>query len=146
MEAEEKTMKVITIEGDKNAGKTTLVRHVLRRLVNEGAEVVFYEACGYLYPDFHAVVIWRGRKITLCSIGDLITYIRDGIKRAKTTLSDILLNTRTLSVEEEKYRQSLPPECDLRSISVAPPKDENTEAFIKQNQAALESIMTMLSE
>lgn len=139
-------MKVITIEGGKNAGKTTLVRNVLRRLVNEGAEVVFYEACGYLYPDFHAVVIWRARKITLCSIGDLITYVQGGVKRAKENSSDILLNTRTLTVEEEKYKQSLPPDCDLRSVPVAPPKDENTEAFIKQNQAALESIMEMLSE
>lgn len=139
-------MKVITIEGGKDAGKTTLVRNVLRRLVSEGAEVVFYEAGGYLYPDFHAVVIWRGRKITLCSIGDSITYIREGIKRAKENSSDILLNTRTLTVEEEKYKQSLSPDCDLSSVSVAPPKDKNTEAFIKQNQKAFESIMTMLSE
>ena len=139
-------MKVITIEGGKDAGKTTLVRNVLRRLVSDGAEVVFYEAGGYLYPDFHAVVIWRARKITLCSIGDSITYIREGIKRAKENSSDILLNTRTLTVEEGKYKQSLPPDCDLSSVSVAPPKDKNTEAFIKQNQAALESIMEMLSE
>lgn len=139
-------MKVITIEGGKDAGKTTLVRNVLRRLVSEGAEVVFYEAGGYLYPDFHAVVIWRGRKITLCSIGDSITYIREGIKRAKENSSDILLNTRTLTVEEEKYKQSLSPDCDLSSVSVAPPKDKNTKAFIKQNQKAFESIMTMLSE
>lgn len=139
-------MKVITIEGGKDAGKTTLVRNVLRRLVSDGAEVVFYEACGYLYPDFHAVVIWRARKITLCSIGDSISYVHGGVKRAKENSSDILLNTRTLTVEEEKYKQSLPTECDLRSVPVAPPKDENTEAFIRQNQAALESIMTMLSE
>ena len=139
-------MKVITIEGGKNAGKTTLVRNVLRRLVNEGAEVVFYEACGYLYPDFHAVVIWRARKITLCSIGDSISYVQGGVKRAKENSSDILLNTRTLTVEEEKYKQLLPTDCDLRSVPVAPPKDENTEAFIKQNQVALESIMEMLSE
>lgn len=32
-----KTIKVITIENDQDAGKTTLVRHVLRRLVNDGA-------------------------------------------------------------------------------------------------------------
>lgn len=139
-------MKVITIEGGKDAGKTTLVRNVLRRLVNDGAEVVFYEACGYLYPDFHAVVIWRARKITLCSIGDLFGYIQGGVKRAKENSSDILLNTRTLTVEEEKYKKLLPSDCDLRSVPVAPPKDENTEAFIKQNQAALESIMEMLSE
>ena len=139
-------MKVITIEGGKDAGKTTLVRNVLRRLVNDGAEVVFYEACGYLYPDFHAVVIWRARKITLCSIGDLFSYIQGGVKRAKENSSDILLNTRTLTVEEEKYKQLLPTDCDLRSVPVAPPKDENTEAFIKQNQVALESIMEMLSE
>ena len=139
-------MKVITIEGGKDAGKTTLVRTVLRRLVNDGAEVVFDEACGYLYPDFHAVVIWRARKITLCSIGDSIDYVHGGVKRAKENSSDILLNTRTLTVEEEKYKKLLPPDCDLRSVPVAPPKDKNTEAFIRQNQAALESIMTMLSE
>ncbi len=139
-------MKVITIEGEQNSGKTTLVRNVLRRLVNDGAEVVFYEACGYLYPDFHAVVIWRARKITLCSIGDSISYVHGGVKRAKENSSDILLNTRTLTVEEEKYKKLLPTECDLSSVPVAPPKDENTEAFIRQNQAALESIMEMLSE
>ncbi|MDE6719159.1 MAG: hypothetical protein K2J68_04805 [Treponemataceae bacterium] len=139
-------MKVITIEGEQNSGKTTLVRNVLRRLVNDGAEVLCYETYGHLRDDFHAVVIWRGRKITLCSIGDLITYIRKGIEKARITWSDILLNTRTLSVEEEKYKQSLPPECDLRSISVTPPNEKNVEAFIKQNQVALETIMAMLSE
>ncbi|MDE6245598.1 MAG: hypothetical protein K2M50_08080 [Treponemataceae bacterium] len=138
-------MKVITIDGEQNSGKTTLVRHVLRRLVNDGAEVLYYEVLGHLRDDFHAVVIWHARKITLCSIGDAITYIRDGIGRAKATWSDILLNTRTLSVEEEKYKQSLPPECDLRSISVTPP-DKNVEFFIQRNQEAIESIMSMLSE
>lgn len=140
-------MKVITIEGDKNAGKTTLVRHVLHRLVNDGAEVLYYEACGAFRDDFHAIVIWHARKITLCSIGDLISYVRDGIAQAKDTFSDILLNTRTLSVKEEEYKQSLPSECDLHSISVMPlPQNENVEAFIKEKQRALESIMAMLSE
>lgn len=139
-------MKIITIEGDKNAGKTTLVRNVLRRLVNDGAEVLYYEACVYLYDDFHAVVIWHARKITLCSIGDLISYIRGGIIRARDTLSDILLNVRTLSVDEEKYKQSLPAEHDLRFVSVTPPDEKNMETFIKQNQKALETIMALLSE
>lgn len=140
-------MKIITIEGEGDAGKTTLVRHVLRRLVNDGAEVLYYEATGHLYDDFHAVVIWRSRKITLCSIGDEITYIKKGIDRAKATWSDILLNTRTLSVEEERYKRSLPPECDFRSVSVTPlPKDTGIDLFIKQNQKVLESIMAMLSE
>lgn len=140
-------MKVITIEGDQDTGKTTLVRNVLRRLVNDGAEVLYYEATGHLYDDFHAVVIWRSRKITLHSIGDEPEYIQDGIDRAKATWSDILLNTRTLSVDAEKYKRLLPPACDLRPISLTPPpKNKNIEPFIRQNQNALESIMTMLSE
>lgn len=140
-------MKVITIEGDENAGKTTLVRNVLRRLVNDGAEVLYYEATGHLYDDFHAVVIWRSRKITLCSIGDKITYIEKGIDRAKATWSDILLNTRTLSVEEERYKQSLPSKREFHPVPVTPPpKDTGIDLFIMQNQKALESIMAMLSE
>lgn len=140
-------MKVITIEGEQNVGKTTLVRNILRRLVNDGAEVLYYEATGHLYDDFHAVVIWRSRKITLCSIGDAITYIRKGIDRAKATWSDILLNTRTLSVDAEKYKQSLPSDCDLHPVPVTPPpKDTGIDLFIKENQKVLESIMAMLSE
>lgn len=140
-------MKIITIEGEQDAGKTTLVRHVLRRLVNDGAEVLYYEATGHLYDDFHAVVIWRSRKITLHSIGDEPEYVQDGIDRAKATWSDILLNTRTLSVEEEKYKKSLPTECEFNPVSVTPPpKDKGIDLFIKQNQKALESIMAMLSE
>lgn len=138
-------MKVITIEGDQDAGKTTLVRHVLHRLVNDGAEVLYYKVCGTFRDDFHAVVIWHARKITLCSIGDLISYVRDGIARANDTSSEILLNTRTLSVNEEDYKLSLPSECDLHSISVMSNKVD-IEAFIKEKQKVLESIMAMLSE
>ena len=138
-------MKVITIEGDKNAGKPTLVRHVLHRLVNDGAEVLYYEACGAFRDDFHAVVIWHARKITLCSIGDSPKYVRDGVNYAKKVSSEILLNTRTLSVKEEEYKLSLPSECDLHSISVVPNKGD-IEVFIKEKQKVLESIIAMLSE
>ncbi|MBD5432798.1 MAG: hypothetical protein HDR35_10625 [Treponema sp.] len=146
-------MKVITIEGEQNSGKTTLVRNVLRRLVNDGAEVLYYRVYGHLLNDFYAVVIWRARKIMLYSIGDRIDYIQEGLEFLKGTEwikgvgSDILVNTRTLSVDEKQYKRLLPPECDLRSVSVTPPpKLKNIEPFVKKNQVALESIMAMLSE
>ena len=146
-------MKVITIEGEGNTGKTTLVRNVLRWLVNDGAEVLYYRVYGHLCDDFHAVVIWRAKKIMLYSIGDCFKCIKDGldflegVDWIKGVGSDILVNTRTLTVDAEKYKQLLPSECDLRSISLTPPpKDKNIEFFIKQNQNALESIMAMLSE
>lgn len=146
-------MKVITIEGDQDTGKTTLVRNVLRRLVNDGAEVLYYRVYGHLCDDFHSVVLWRAKKIMLYSIGDRIEYIKEGLEFLegvdwiKGVGADILVNTRTLFVDAEKYKRLLPPACDLRPISLMPPaKNKNIEPFIRQNQNAFESIMTMLSE
>ena len=137
-------MKVITIEGGKNAGKTTLVRHVLRCLVNDGAEVIKYEVTGQYYDDFFAFLMWKAKKIVLRSIGDELSFITPGIELATNEKADILLNTRTITVNEAEYKEKLPKDCSFHKLTLT--KQSNAKPDIIQRQNAVESIMAMLSE
>lgn len=137
-------MKVITIEGEKNAGKTTMVRHVLRHLVNDGAEVLKYEVTGRYFEDFFAFLIWKAKKIVLRSIGDEISFITPGIELANKEHADILLNTLTTKVNEEEYKESLPKNCTFQKISMA--RQTEAKGYIMQRQYVFESIKAMLSE
>ena len=137
-------MKVITIEGGQNAGKTTLVRHVLRRLVNDGAEVIKYEVTGQYYDDFFAFLMWKAKKIVLRSIGDKLSYITPGIELATDEKADVLLNARTTTVNESEYKEKLPKDCSFHKITLT--KQPNAKPDIIQRQNAVEIIIAMLSE
>ena len=74
-------MQVITVTGESDAGKTTLIKYLFEQLKNSGGEVLFIKNnIGQNYEDFEAVLFWNGKKIGICSIGDAQKYIDNGLE------------------------------------------------------------------
>lgn len=113
-------------------------------MLNDGAEVIKYEVAGQYYDDFFAFLIWKAKKIVLRSIGDELSFIIPGIGLAHNESADILLNTRTTTVNEAVYKEKLPKDCSFHKIALT--KQPNAKPDIIQRQKALETIMAMLSE
>lgn len=90
-------MKIITVTGKENTGKTTLIWTIYNNLLENGAEITYFNLLGRDSKDFHAMVVWKGKIIAICSIGDISDnndeqYIKDGIEMAKEHDAEILLN------------------------------------------------------
>ena len=150
-------MKIITIEGKENTGKTTLVKELYRYLNLRGAFVLYYEVTGAHYEDFHAVIIWNSKVIAFCSIGDYadkdvynaenklwpFTYIEKGIELAiRKYPADILINTRTTNLNETDYKLLLKEKVGNENYISYKTKDiiyQND--CIKHNQEILSSII-----
>ena len=71
-------IKIITVSGPDNSGKTTAIQKVFHKLTSDGGEITYYKACGVRLDDFHAIVVWHGKIIAFCSIGDLPDIPEDG--------------------------------------------------------------------
>lgn len=103
--------KVITVTGEENTGKTTLIKFVYDVLRQSGAIVLLYEQTGAYFEDFHAVLVWNCKIIAICSIGDeadkeekdLWKYIKDGIDLAINYNADFLINTLSIPIPYDNY-------------------------------------------
>ena len=65
-----KPFEIITVFGPDNSGKTTLIWNVFNKLLADGGEVTYFHLLGNDANDFHAIVVWKGKIIAICSIGD----------------------------------------------------------------------------
>ncbi len=97
---------LMTIKGKNNTGKTSLVKYTYKNLVSDGGEVLWYNCKDFMNVDFFAVVMWHGLKIALNSIGDGITWIREGLNKAAECNVDVMINTS--SIPEDKYKECIP--------------------------------------
>lgn len=152
-------MKIITVIGKSDTGKTTLIKSVYESLKRQGAFVLYYDVTGAHYEDIRAVVIWRGKTIAFCSIGDWadddykingdlwhLSYIKEGIEIARGKEADILINALTSNIQEDDYKKLLRNifsndtyiSCNMQSNIFQ--KD-----CIKQNQEKLEFIIKEIS-
>lgn len=89
--------KIITVFGLENSGKTTLIWNVFNKLLEEDGELTYFQLTGNDTNDFHAIVVWKGKVIAICSIGDKSDgddgrYIEEGIKVAIEYKAELLLN------------------------------------------------------
>jgi len=148
-------LKVITIFGDNNSGKTTLINYVFTKLMETGGELTYYHIIGADTRDFHAIVIWEGLIIAFCSIGDPADeeienkwkYIEDGIENAKKFNAEILLNAVSYNIENDmqttinKYEEILNNEQPFKKIILDKKKDEKIEMIIKKKQNNCKSII-----
>lgn len=95
-------MKIITIQGKSNSGKTTLIRNIFLKLLKKDAEIIFFENRGDKKQDFHAVIIWKSRTIAFCSAGDIDTpdwnIIEEGLNLFVKYNANILINA--LSIDQ----------------------------------------------
>ncbi len=98
------SFEIITVFGPENSGKTTLIWAVYNKLMESGGELTYFHIVGADARDFHAIVVWEGKIIALCSIGDKVDeenkpklddwqYVKDGIEIAKEYKAEILVNT-----------------------------------------------------
>lgn len=101
-------MKVITIKGAKNTGKTTLLKYAYKNLLTDGADIIEYDCSDFLTEDIYAYLIWRGLKIVIFSIGDSIEYVKKGIEKANFWKVDVLVNALTTTISEDQYRILIP--------------------------------------
>ena len=93
--------KIITVFGLENSGKTTLIWNVFNKLLEDGGELTYLHLVGHDANDFHAIVVWKGKIIAICSIGDKADknegddekYIKDGVNVALDYEAELLLNT-----------------------------------------------------
>ncbi len=149
-------MKIITIEGNENTGKTTLVKELYRYLNLRGAFVLYYEVTGAHYEDFHAVIIWNSKVIAFCSIGDYAdidenkaddklwpyAYIKKGIELANKYSAIILINTKTSNLSNTDYKLLLKEIVKNENYISYKMKDNIfQDECIKQNQEILSSII-----
>ena len=115
------TPRIITVVGENQRGKTTLIKHLYEILKQLGAEQLFFKLTGAYFEDFYAVVFWNGKKIAICSIGDKsydndvieatdnitnnnIIYIQRGLILAKNYKADILVNTLSVPTPQDKTK------------------------------------------
>ena len=148
--------RIITVTGKRNSGKTTLVKNVYNYLVKQGAFILYYDVTGAHFEDIRAVVIWKGKVIALCSIGDYadddfktddtlwpLTYIKDGIDIAIKHKAEILLNTYSSgNMTENDYKQLLKNKFgDEIFTPCLMTKNVYQTDCIKQNQEKLDFIL-----
>ena len=118
--------RIITVIGKSDTGKTTFIKYVYEKLINDGAELIFYKKTGRFYDDFYALVYWKEMPIALCSIGDKsaksdcefdkgltiknkkLAYIQRGIEMAIRFHSKFLINALNEDeISENEYKKLL---------------------------------------
>ncbi len=106
-----KLPKIITVTGENNTGKTTLIKFVYDSLKQAGANILFYEQIGAYFEDFKSVLVWNCKIIAIYSIGDEADekekaawkYIKDGIDFAINYNADFLINALSFPIPYNNY-------------------------------------------
>ncbi len=106
-------MKIITVIGKPNTGKTTLITGVFEKLKAGGAKVTYFKSLGSNNKDFEAFLFHGDLKIAFYSIGDKadpshspMEYVANGITYGYNSGADIFINAFSnsiLSISEKEY-------------------------------------------
>lgn len=127
-------MKIITLRGKSNSGKTTAITNIFGKLSELGAVVQYFERTGADNKDFLAFMIYKGEGIAFCSIGDTadkghspLEYVLNGILFAYKKEADIFVNAFSdeLPVDFETYRLFFYEKDSLKSIPMSVQKSAN---------------------
>ena len=88
-----KEMKIITIKGGKNSGKTTTIRNIYQKLtVMKDSKILEFIPAGFDKTDFDAIVSVQNHIIVIRSYGDGISYVRTGLQYSKSKQAEIFVN------------------------------------------------------
>ena len=74
-------MKIIVVKGNPNSGKTTSIRLVYDILLYLGAEIDIARKYGKTHIDFDTELLYNGKRIAICSAGDVLKNIHKTINR-----------------------------------------------------------------
>lgn len=121
-------MKIITLKGKPNSGKTTTITNIFEKLRGCGAVVQYFERTGADNKDFLAFITYNGKEIVFCSIGDIadeghspLEYVLNGMIFASKKEADIFINafSEGLPVSFETYKLLFSKEDSLKPILMA---------------------------
>ena len=135
-------MKVITVIGVSNSGKTTLLNYVFERLKADGAEVMNFRREGHLREDIVSLLYWKGKKIVICSIGDdasadgkedKLMYVKYGTELAKQN-ADVLINAVNTDIYQDYSKEFLNDNPDFSRIDAEKLNDYDKQIRQKQNK------------
>lgn len=108
-------MRVITLMGESNTGKTTTIRNVYLNLWNDetNTERISFETEGGDKCDFISILEYKRKLIVIKSLGDKndegenpFEWVESGLKIARLVKADILINTlNTKTLDETKYNE-----------------------------------------
>ena len=95
-------MKIITIYGSKVSGKTNVVRNIHQKICRmSDAKLIGYKTCGSDNCDFDSIFDLKGKVIVIRSLGDCISYVRDGLTFAKAQNADVFINVWNTELDEK---------------------------------------------
>lgn len=95
-------MKIITIKGKKNSGKTTTIRNIYQKLtVMKGSKILEYVPAGFDKTDFDAIVSVKNNIVVIRSYGDGISYVRTGLQYAKSKEANFFINAWNSDLDKD---------------------------------------------
>lgn len=112
-------MKIITIKGGKNSGKTTTIRNIYQKLtVMKGAKILEFETAGFDKTDFDATVTVKDKIVVIRSYGDGISYVRSGLQYAKSKQADFFINAWNSDLDKDYDISKELPEPEIHDSPV----------------------------
>lgn len=94
-------MKIFVIKGEENSGKTNAIRNIFQTIIkHENGNVLFYEPKGRDYCDFITVVELKGKKIVINSLGDCVSYVKNGKAKVEKENADIFITAWTSKLDK----------------------------------------------
>ena len=95
-------MKIITIKGGKNSGKTTTIRNIYQKLtVMKNSKILEFTPAGFDKTDFDAVVSVGNTIVVIRSYGDGISYVRTGLKYAESKNASLFINAWNSDLDKD---------------------------------------------
>ena len=103
-------MKIFIIKGKENSGKTNAIRNIFQTIVkSEHGNVLSYETKGADYCDFISVVELKGKKIAINSLGDCVSYVKNGKSKAEKENADIFITAWTSKLDNTQDLKEILP-------------------------------------
>ena len=114
-----KKMKIITIKGAKNSGKTTTIRNIYQKLtVMKDSKILDFKPAGFDKTDFDAIVSVQNHIIVIRSYGDGISYVRTGLQYAKSEEADLFINAWNSDLDKNYDLLKELPEAEIHDSPV----------------------------
>lgn len=112
-------MKIITIKGGKNSGKTTTIRNIYQKLtVMKNSKILEFTLAGFDKTDFDAIVSIKNKIVVIRSYGDGISYVRTGLQYAKSKQADFFINAWNSDLDKNYDLLEELPEAEIHDSPV----------------------------
>lgn len=112
-------MKIITIKGGKNSGKTTTIRNIYHKVtVMKDSKILDFTPAGFDKTDFDAIVSVKNKIVVFRSYGDGISYVRTGLQYAKSKEADVFINAWNSDLDKNYALLEELPEAEIHESPV----------------------------